>query len=150
MFLPILFALAAPSPNAPALPAWMSGCWESEAEDRYTEECWYEPRGKIMTGYSRSGTAGQLIEGEVMQFQLSAETPEGRHIARLFWAAPEGRTWTKFAWSPNRMPGITVYNVANDYPQRIRYWRDGEALMAEIALADGSKARRWRYRKISR
>jgi hypothetical protein len=36
-------------------------------------------------------------------------------------------------------------NAQHDYPQRIRYWRDGKYLIAETALADGSKAQRWRY-----
>jgi len=36
-------------------------------------------------------------------------------------------------------------NRDHDYPQRIRYWREGEVLMAEISLADGSKPMRWRY-----
>jgi hypothetical protein len=69
--------------------------------------------------------------------------------ARLLRRA-RGRPWTLFAWSRNGGPGITFYNVANDYPQRIRYWREGDVLIAEIALEDGSKPKRWRYRKVRR
>jgi hypothetical protein len=51
-----------------------------------------------------------------------------------------------FVWvRDSKEPGITFVNAAHDYPQRIRYWRDGRDLMAEVSLADGSKAQRWRY-----
>jgi hypothetical protein len=36
---------------------------------------------------------------------------------------------------------------SHDYPQRVRYWRDGEALLAEISMLDGTKAMRWRFRR---
>ena len=148
MFPSILIALAVAATEPPQLPDWMTGCWETERDGTWTQECWSEPRGTVMVGFSRTGTGGQMTAWEVMQFQLGAQTPDDRHVARLgFWAAPQGSAWTMFAWSPNRLPGITVVNVVNDYPQRVRYWREGDALMAEIAFADGSKARRWRYRK---
>ena len=62
-----------------------------------------------------------------------------------FWATPSDGSRTRFDWVPSRDPGLTFVNTTHDYPQRIRYWREGEFLMAEIALADGSKAKRWRY-----
>ena len=36
-------------------------------------------------------------------------------------------------------------NKGHDFPQRIRYWREGDALNAEVSLIDGGKAMRWRY-----
>jgi hypothetical protein len=38
-------------------------------------------------------------------------------------------------------------NPAHDYPQRIRYWLEGNALNAEISRIDGSKTVRWTYRR---
>jgi hypothetical protein len=150
MFLPFLYALAAPGPDIPALPAWMSGCWESEAGGLWTEECWSEPRGKMMIGHSRTGSGERAHQWESMQLLLEDETDDPAVVRLAFWAAPQGVNRTMFAWAASKQPGLTFYNLENDYPQRIRYWRDGEALMAEIALADGSKARRWRYRAIRR
>jgi hypothetical protein len=43
---------------------------------------------------------------------------------------------------------VTFVNAVHDYPQRIRYWREGEEMFAEISLADGSKPVRWRYRRL--
>ena len=42
---------------------------------------------------------------------------------------------------------MTFTNPAHDYPQRISYRRDGEELVAEVSLLDGSEANRWRYRR---
>jgi hypothetical protein len=52
-----------------------------------------------------------------------------------------------FGWSPSNEAGVTFFNVAHDYPQRIRYWREGDVLNAEIALKDGSKPMRWVYHR---
>jgi hypothetical protein len=43
---------------------------------------------------------------------------------------------------------IEFANPAHDYPQRIKYWRDGATLKAEVSLIDGSDAMQWSYRAI--
>ncbi|MBH0014602.1 hypothetical protein I6F66_21375, partial [Pseudoalteromonas sp. NZS100_1] len=40
---------------------------------------------------------------------------------------------------------ISFANPDHDYPQRIRYWREGRLLMAETAMMDGSNAQNWTY-----
>lgn len=40
---------------------------------------------------------------------------------------------------------IVFADPAHDYPQRIRYWRDGAMLRAEISKMDGSRVNRWAY-----
>ena len=142
-----LFALlgaAQAAPAGPIMPDWMAGCWEQVSGTRWTEECWSSPRGALMIGYSRSGRAGTVTEWEVMQI-VHSETDDPAVPWMTFAAAPQGVNRTTFAWVPSREPGLTFVNLANDYPQRIRYWREGKALVAEIALGDGSKPRRWRY-----
>ena len=126
--------------SQPALPGWMAGCWQSSSEGSWTEECWTAPRAGIMIGSSRTGTGDKLDMWETMQIAL---VPEASGMG--FWAAPNGNNRTKFAMSASAEPGVTFINPQNDYPQRIRYWREGEHLLAEISLADGSKAARWRY-----
>ena len=135
------FLIAASDPQ---LPDWMAGCWEMQSQERWTEECWSSPRGGMMIGYSRGGSGGVLTEWEMMQI-VHEETDDPAAVKLAFWASPGGRTRTMFAWVPDSLPGITFFNVENDYPQRIRYWSEGDDLMAEIALADGSKPRAWRY-----
>lgn len=137
----LLAAGAAPTPD---MPAWMTGCWEQRSGERWTEECWSSPRGAMMIGYSRSGEAGTVTEWEVMQI-VHAETDDPAVPWMTFTALPSGQNRTTFAWEPTQGPGVAFVNLENDYPQRIRYWREGADLFAEISLSDGSKPRRWRY-----
>lgn len=129
--------------GAPALPEWMAGCWEQLDGTRWTEECWTVPRGGIMLGGSRTGTGDRTTEWEVNQI-VRDDPATGAPLT--FYAAPGGTRRTAFAWSPDAGPGLTFRNATNDYPQRIRYWREGALLRAEIAMADGSRAMRWTYR----
>lgn len=128
-----------------ALPHWMEGCWEQASGERWTEECWSSPRGNMMIGYSRSGTGAVLEAWEVMQVEM-VDTDDPAVVPLTFSASPGGKGRTTFDWLRGERPGVTFVNLSNDYPQRIRYWREGSDLLAEISLADGSKARRWRYR----
>jgi uncharacterized protein DUF6265 len=141
----ILAAVLAGDARPVALPDWMAGCWEHRSQDRWTEECWTVPRGGIMLGNGRSGTGGVLDSWEVMQIEL-VETDDPVIDPLTFYGAPKGQNRTAFSWDrSSKAPGITFVNAGHDYPQRIRYWRDGKDLMAEVSLAGGSKAQRWRY-----
>ena len=141
----ILAAILAGDAQPIALPDWMAGCWEHRSEDRWTEECWTGPRGGIMLGSGRSGQGGVLNSWEVMQIEV-VETDDPAIAPLTFYGAPKGNNRTAFTWvRSSNEPGITFVNAGHDYPQRIRYWRDGRYLMAEVSLADGSKAQRWRY-----
>jgi hypothetical protein len=141
----IFAALLAGEAQPLALPAWMAGCWEHRSESKWAEECWTGPRGGIMLGSGRSGTGGVLDSWEVMQIEM-IETDDPAPDPLTFYGAPKGQNRTAFAWvRTSSEPGITFVNAGHDYPQRIRYWRDGKYLMAEVSLADGSKAQRWRY-----
>ena len=145
----IAAAIAGADVPALALPQWMAGCWESRSGDTWTEECWSQPRGGIMIGYGRSGTGGVLDSWEVMQIEM-IETDDPVIDPLTFYGAPGGQNRTAFSWVRKPGPGITFVNAGHDYPQRIRYWREGRDLIAEVSLIDGSKARRWRYSPATR
>jgi hypothetical protein len=140
----VLAALLGEAEAVPALPGWMAGCWEQRSGDDWTEECWTGPRGGMMIGSSRSGSGDRLDEWETMQI-IREDTDDPAVERMAFWAAPGGLNRTMFAWISTREPGVTFVNLANEYPQRIRYWREGNDLLAEVSLGDGSKRRRWRY-----
>ena len=140
----LLAALAMAAGPAARLPDWMQGCWEQRSAERWTEECWSSARGNMMIGYSRSGEGGVLGEWEVMQIEL-VESDDPVIVPLTFSASPGGKGRTSFDWDRRPGPGIGFVNLGNDYPQRIRYWREGRELVAEISLGDGTKARRWRY-----
>lgn len=124
-----------------ALPGWMAGCWEAVSDDRWTEECWTSARGGMMLGSSRSAKDDRVDQWEAMQIIAD---PSG---GMAFWASPNGTKRTPFAWRADTAPGVTFHNAGNDYPQRVRYWPEGDAMMAEIAMADGSKPMLWRYKR---
>lgn len=141
------FLLLTASAAMPALPGWMAGCWEQRQDDRWTEECWTTPRAGLMLGSGRSGVGERLLNWEAMQIVMNQSSGDGQVVSMAFWAAPSGANRTMFAWSPDEAAGFTFVNATNDYPQRIRYWREGDLLNAEISMADGSRSMRWTYRR---
>jgi hypothetical protein len=139
--------LAVAGGQVPALPTWMAGCWEQRTGTKWTEECWTGPRAGMMMGSGRSGDGEQISDWEVMQI-VRVDTDDPAIASMTFYGAPSGQNRTPFTLVQSKDPGVTFINAAHDYPQRIRYWRDGEALVAEVALEDGSKARQWRYSRM--
>ena len=131
--------------TSPELPGWMAGCWAERSGERLTEECWMGPRGGVMLGAGRSGIGERVTDAENMRIETDLSLGGAPAIRLAFRAAQRDGTWTTFAWSPSAEPGVTFANAGHDYPQRIRYWREGASLMAEIAMLDGSKAKRWTY-----
>jgi len=121
------------------LPEWMAGCWEQVTAEEWTEECWTKARGRMMLGSSRTG-AGQNLK----TFEYMRITSEPGGVT--FCALPQGQSGDCFDKTSESKATITFENAGHDYPQRIRYWREGKDLIAEIALKDGSKAMTWRYK----
>ena len=140
----LLLATGVAQAREPAsLPAWMSGCWTQNEGKRWTEECWMQPRGGIMLGAGRNGKAEQLQSWEVTRIERDAQG------GLVYWGSPRGATPVAFPAISQSPIEITFANLKHDYPQRIRYWREGDDLLAEISMADGSKAIRWHYRRVN-
>ena len=144
----VVTPLAAQDVAEPTLPGWMAGCWEMRDGERWAEECWTIPRGGMMLGSGRAGTGDQVASWENMRIALAEPNGEGPVIRMAFVAAPGGTGWTVFGWSPAEDEGVTFHNATNDYPQRVRYWREGELLKAEVSLLDGSQAMQWTFRRM--
>ncbi|HOB14133.1 MAG TPA: DUF6265 family protein [Novosphingobium sp.] len=140
----LLFAvpLAAQTVADPKLPEWMAGTWMMQDGASWSDEVWTDPRGGIMLGVSRSGFGPDLQGWEVAQIKVKTD---GR--ISLF-AQPQGKAAAEFPMVLISEEAIEFANPAHDYPQRIRYWRQGKLLMAEISLMDGSRAMRWNFRPV--
>jgi Domain of unknown function (DUF6265) len=123
-------------------PGWMTGCWLQETGENWTEECWMAPRGGLMLGAGRSGSGETLRNWEATQILA------GKDGKLAFWASPNGGPRVGFPEVSRQGNEIVFANPKHDYPQRIRYWKQGDALNAETSLLDGSKAMRWRYRRV--
>ena len=134
----LLLVLSATA-RAGELPDWLTGEWLQMRDDRRTEEVWTLPRGGVMVGVGRTGRGGVLRSWEVMRIVRAADG------SLAFHGAPEGGTATIFPAIAEGVRDISFANPDHDYPQRIRYWREGRLLMAETAKMDGSQTQSWTY-----
>jgi hypothetical protein len=141
----VALALAAPAAvsaeEEPApFPRWLAGAWSLTGEgERWTEEFWTHPRGGIMIGASREGRGETLRTWESIRIVRTADG------SLAYVPMPNGGAPVEFALAGQGAAMIEFANPAHDYPQRIRYWREGDTLHAEISLIDGSRAVRWSY-----
>ena len=139
MLMPLLLLVDSAASPSPTLPAFMSGCWEQQAGESWTEECWTSSRGGLMIGSGRTGTANEVRQWEWMRIERGADG------TLTFYGSPGGTTPVGFKASEVSATSVTFVNSGHDYPQRIRYVLNGNRLDAEVSLADGSKANRWQY-----
>lgn len=134
--------LAAQTLANPKLPGWMAGTWAMQDGATWADEVWTDPRGGIMLGMARTGFGPQLQGWEVTQIKVK---PDG---TISFFAQPFGKPPAEFPLVLISEESIEFANPSHDYPQRIRYWRQGKLLMAEVSKMDGSNSMRWNYRPV--
>jgi hypothetical protein len=108
----------------------------------WADEFWLPPRGEIMIGAARTGSGRQLQLWESTRIQRKTDG------SISYYAQPRGAPPTEFPLVSSGEEVVELANPAQDYTQRIRYWRQGQLLMAEIAKMDGSEAVRWNYRPM--
>ena len=137
----LLMGQAAPPASISEL-AWISGRWENvSANGRWTEESWSPPRGGVMLGHSRSGTGEALREFEFLRLQA------GEDGVPAYLAQPGGRPAVAFRLAAHDATSATFENPQHDFPQRIRYVRTGDTMVATISRLDGSNAMSWTFRR---
>ena len=136
-----LATIAAAPPAVVSDLGWLSGAWVSRDGEKWTEEYWTPPRGSLMIGAGLSGRGGKAEWFEHMRI---AADKEG---AIAFFAMPGGAPASRFPLVRAEKSEIVFENAAHDFPQRIHYRREGEALVATISLIDGSKAQSWTFRR---
>ncbi|MDE2596939.1 MAG: hypothetical protein KGL44_08685 [Sphingomonadales bacterium] len=134
---------AAAAQDKPAeLPAWLAGAWEMQDGAAWSDEYWTLPRGGVMIGVARTGFASRL---EMWETTRIVALPDGR---LSYFAQPRGVAPTEFTMALQGPDSIEFTNASNPFPQRIRYWRQGQLLVAEVSNIDGSGAVRWSYRPL--
>lgn len=145
----VLAVLATPRADTPPLDLkWLEGHWCTDVTDgRQTCELWGPERGGTMLGTSQTVRDSRSTSFEFIRIVWNQ--PWDHAVIRLaLIAAPQGRDPVTFGWSPSRETGVTFFNTAHDYPQRIHYRVAGDVLTAEISLANGSKAMRWTFNRV--
>lgn len=126
------------------LPAWMTGAWQLQATgDNWGDEHWTPPRAGIMIGAARTG------RGERLELFEHSRIVRGEDGTLIFVAQPRGAPPSEFPAVASGPQSIEFANPAHDYPQRIRYWREGVALKARISRMDGSRSVDFAYLPMS-
>ncbi|MES2989093.1 MAG: DUF6265 family protein [Pseudomonadota bacterium] len=137
--------IATPAAAQEADLSWLAGNWCTErhpVKSTMTCEEWEPMAGGVMRGrtvvwHERFFTAEPMrITVEPTRLVFHAE-PAKQAPADFYATGVEGQT-------------VRFENRAHDYPQVVRYWREGDVLNAEISLADGSKPNRWVYRRTAK
>jgi uncharacterized protein DUF6265 len=139
-------ALQTPSAAAPGIDdvAWLTGCWEYTTGSRTVEEHWLAPRAHAMVNVGRTVQAEKLIEYEMVLIR--------EHEGRLAYQAhPSGQPSAVFMSRTVGNREVVFENLQHDFPQRVGYKRDGDALVAWIEGPQNGQTRRieFPYRKVS-
>ena len=121
--------------------AWMAGSWSgSDGPDEH-EEHWTAPKGGAMVGMHRTVRQGRMVEFEFFR----VEEQNGRLV---YLSQPGGRSpATPFTLATLDGERVVFENRAHDFPQRLIYWKDGNALRARIEGTMNGKERsmEWRW-----
>lgn len=122
---------------------WLVGRWctvPDPMKQRRTCETWAPMADGVMRGTSETHRGDAVVGEEKMEIRRDGDR-------WVYHAEPRGQAPADFHAGADDVAelAVTFENAAHDYPQRIRYWRDEDKLMAEIALADGSRAVLWEY-----
>ena len=139
-----LFALAmlgacasAPEATSDHPLGWISGCWENIDGDY--REVWSQPDHGYLFGYALS------LKGDAVTFFEQSRIDPGE--AYVFNAYPAGKGPSAFTEIERSETSITFADPGHDYPQRIRYARDGNRMIAEISRIDGSEGQGFAFRR---
>lgn len=117
--------------DEPAKPTldWLTGCWQSE--DGSSREVWSQSEDGYFFGY-----AVVLNEESVVFFEQMRIDPGA---PPTFQAYPRGAGPSGFPAVSIAETSVTFANAEHDYPQKIKYMRDGDALNAVISLIDDTQ-----------
>jgi len=107
---------------------WLTGCWQGD--DGVTREIWSASEDGYYFGYSVV-----LKDGHALFFEQMRIDPAPMPV---FNAYPRGDGPFPFTATALTETSITFANPAHDFPQKIKYWRDGQRLNATISKTDDS------------
>ena len=132
-------AAAAQSP----LPAFMAGCWSGEHQDnrRSSYEVWLAPKAERMLGVS------QTVRPDRTEFEFLRIERQAGNVDYV--AQPFGRPPTRFRMTDGPAMQADFANPEHDFPQRIRYTREGDLLRAEISGGNPVRRIEFRFRKVA-
>ena len=135
-----VIATSATAAQSLAQLAWMQGSWTQNQNGTIVQESWLGPRGGMLAGVNLTSSP----KGASFEFLRIVEK-EG---VISYLASPGGAAPTAFKLKELVGQRVVFENTANDFPQRILYWKDADgSLHARIEGSIGGKARAmdWRF-----
>ena len=104
--------------------SWIAGYWLDCSNGREVSETWSDPRAGLMVGHAVTVSRGRV------SFELShiGLTPQGYGYV----AQPGGSPPIVFVVAETGPMRVVFANAENDFPTRVIYERDGDALKARI------------------
>jgi hypothetical protein len=115
--------------------AWIAGCWEVDRNGRHVVESWLPPEGGTMMGVSRTVAGTRTTEWEFLMIREGSGGLE-------YVAKPSGQAEATFTASRASAGEVIFENPAHDFPKKIHYKRDGDALTAAIEGPMNGQSRR--------
>jgi hypothetical protein len=123
--------------------SWLTGNWCAPPKrGAVTCETWAPMEKGVMHGKGTTRAAERVTTNETMRITVDDS-------GIFFHAEPANQKPADFRAVAFSTEGrsVTFEDRSHDYPQRVRYWRDGEGLRAEISQFDGSKAMQWTFHR---
>ena len=122
--------------------SWMAGYWLDCSNGREASETWSDPRGGLSVGHAVT------VEDGRPSFEVSHIGPTPQGFAYV--AQPGGVPPTVFVLAESGPTRAVFANAENDFPTRVIYERDGDALKARIEGEIGGQARsmEWNFRAM--
>lgn len=138
-----LVALALPAlAQAPRVSTldWMAGTWVAESEREKVTETWLGPGNGLMVAANLTTRPNGRKSFEFLRI---AETDTGFS----YFASPGGKAPVEFMLKEQGERRVVFENAAHDFPQRILYWREGEALRARVEgkIRGEPRSEEWRF-----
>ena len=121
---------------------WMAGTWVHASPHARITESWIGPANGMMVAANLAAFAdGKRFH----EFLRIADTDDGFS----YFASPGGRAPEEFKLEAQGPRRVVFGNPAKEFPRRILYWRDGDALMARIegTVKGEAKAEEWRFER---
>lgn len=123
--------------------AWLTGTWVMEAGGT-TEEQWTPAAGGAMLGTSRTIARGRMVAFEYLRIVE-------RDGGLVYIPQPNGRPPTEFVLTAMSASEVVFENPTHDFPQVIRYARQGDdELVVTISATGGLRPRGFRFRRQPR
>lgn len=133
-------ALLQTAPAATPDLSWMAGYWLDCSDGREVSETWSDPRGGLSVGHAVTLTS----RGPSFEVSHIGPTPGGF----AYVAQPGGVPPTAFVLAESGPNRAVFANPENDFPTRVLYERDGDALKARIEGEIDGQARsmEWNFK----